>query len=123
MSLVVSIISKEDDINVEEIQNEIAYPYSELFGFESWRYEIWGNSIIKFLGCDMLYSLNNNNIYAYGDDIQKLKLELIKISNNIQMISNVTKIDEKIIEVRINNALEAIRISEKYKDKVGISIK
>ena len=122
MSLVVSIIAKDIYIEIEEIENEIESSYSDSLGSERWREELWGHSIMKSIGCDMIYELNVKNVYAFDEDISKLEIEFNKIMENIELISYLTKIKTEAIEFRVRNALEAIRVAQKHSDKVGVAL-
>lgn len=122
MSLLVSIISKDKNVSLESIEMEIQNPCNDLFGFEKWRQTLWGHKIIKDLGCDLVYSLRETNVFVYDSDVIKLKNEFLKILNNIDLLSEETNIDKPSIEFRIRNGLEAIRIAEKYIDKVGVAL-
>jgi hypothetical protein len=120
MSLIVRIISKVKGFDTKELESEIPYPHNDLFGFESWRKTLWGNSLIKDLGCYKIYSLRENDVYVYDDDVIELKGELQKILENIDLISKQTQIEKSSIEFRVKNALETIKIVEKNIEKVGI---
>ena len=120
MSLLVNIIAKDNTFNISEIEKEIQYPHNSLFGFESWRHELWGHEIMQLINCKMLYSLKSEDVYVYDSDIQKLKIELNQVLTNLDRISRATTIDKKAIQFRVFNALETIKIAEKYSEYVGI---
>lgn len=122
MSLIVSIISKDKTVNCEIFKKEIQYPCNDFFGFENWRQKLWGHKIIKDFECDLIYSLKETDVHVYDLDVTKLKNEFFKILNNIDLVVEQTNIDRPSIEFRIKNGLEAIRIAEKYIDKVGVAI-
>jgi hypothetical protein len=122
MSLIINFIAKKDDFNLEELENEIKYPRNELFGVESWRANLWGHKIMKSIGCELIYSLQDSNIIAIDEDIIRLKVELNRIILNIDKISNVTNINKIDIEFRVLNAIEYIKIAEKNINNVGVII-
>lgn len=120
MSLMVYIISKYQNIDTDELEKQIPSPHDFLFGFESYREKLWGNDIMKQLGCYMIYSLKDRDIYAFDEALQELKRELNVILNNMDIVANKATVDEY-VEFRVKNALEVIKIAEKYRD-VGVYI-
>lgn len=122
MSLMVCIIAKDKDYSVHELEKEIPYPHNDLFGFENWRYLVWGHKIVKELGCELVYSLKETMVYAFDEEVLQLKNELQKLLDNIETFAEVANNDKSSIEFRIKNALEMIKIAEKNLDKVGVAI-
>ena len=122
MSLSVTIIAKDTDFDTAGIDKEIQYPFNEMFGAEAFRWQLWGHPVMKSIGCSLLYSLRTQNVYVYDADIAKLKSELETVLINLNKIAAQTHIGKNMIEFRINNALETVRIARKHKDKVGIAI-
>ena len=122
MSLMVCIIAKDKDYSVHELEKEIPYPHNGLFGFENWRYLVWGHKIVKELGCELVYSLKETMVYAFDEEVLQLKNELQKLLDNIETFAEVANNDKSSIEFRIKNALEMIKIAEKNLDKVGVAI-
>jgi hypothetical protein len=120
MSLVVYIISKDKNTYTDELEKQIAYPNDFLFGFEAYRKTLWGRVIMRELGCRMIYSLKDRDIYAFDEDLQELKRELNVILSNIDFFENKTTYKDY-VEFRVKNALEAIKVTEEYKD-VGVYI-
>ena len=122
MTLIVSIIPKDKKFDTTDMEKEIVYPHNDLFGFERWRQILWGHIIMKTLSCELIYSLSKTDVYVYDADIMRLKNELVKILDNIDLVAEQTNIDKKSIEFRVKNALETIRIAEKNIDKVGVAL-
>lgn len=120
MSLMVYIVSRDQNIDTDELEKQIPSPHDFLFGFESYREEVWGNDIMEQLGCHIIYSLKERDIYAFDAALQELKRELNVILNNMDIIENKVTVDEY-VEFRVKNALEAIKIAEKYRN-VGVYI-
>ena len=114
MSLIIQFIKMEDF--------EIEDPNNGLFGFEIWRKTLWGNSIIKKVGCEIIPKLKNSDIFAVENDLLKLKEDLLIIKKSVNEISIICEIDVEAILLRINNALEFIKIAEKEKKIIGIYI-
>ncbi|SES88464.1 hypothetical protein [Paenibacillus sp. NFR01] len=126
MSLMVSIIPKERSINIDTnyLENQIPAPHNHLFGFESCRRTLWGNDVMSELGCKLIYSLKDGNIYAFDEGIEELRNELLTLLDNINLVKLRTGYgnDNDSIEFRVGNALEMIKVALKEKDKVGIAI-
>ena len=120
MSLMVYIVSKDTNINTDELEKQIPNAHNLLFGFEVYRETVWGNEIMKELGCHMIYSLRDGDIYAFGENLQELKRELSVILSNLDIFKNKS-IGDDYIEFRVKNALAAITVAEKYKG-VGVYI-
>ncbi len=120
MSLLISLIPKDNNFDAEELEKYIPEPYNNLFGFEGYRQSVWGNEIIKEIGCDLIYSLKDGDIYAFDEKLQELKNELKVIVSNIEFLKS-KEIGDDFIGFRVNNALEAIRVAEQYKD-IGVWI-
>ncbi len=116
----VYLISKNKDIDIDELQKQIPEPYNDLFGFEAHRQTVWGNEIMKELGCNMIYSLKDGDIYAFDEKLQELKRELNVILNNLDILVD-KEIGVEYVEFRVKNAIEAITVAENYKD-IGVYI-
>jgi hypothetical protein len=122
MSLIVSIISKDKEFDTSNLEKEISSPHNDLFGFEEWRKSVWGHKVMFTIGCELIYSLRESNVYVFDEDVINLKNELSKLLDNIEQIVKETNIDRSSIEFRVKNALEAIRVAEKNLDKVGVAL-
>lgn len=116
MSLMVYLISKHPSCDIHELEKQIPPPHNDLFGVEACRKELWGQEIMKEHGCHMIYSLKHSNIYAFDEDLEKLKRELNIILSNTDIFS------DDYITFRVKNALEAIKVAEMHKDVVGVAI-
>lgn len=81
-----------------------------------------GNDLISELGCELIYSLKNTNIFAFDEGIEKLESEFLILLDNLDAIELHTDYDKEFIEFRARNALEMIKVVLKEKDKVGIAI-
>lgn len=123
MSLLVSIISKQQDHPIDEtLERMISPPHNNLFGVESWRKRVWGHAIVHVFDCQILYSLKDGDVYVYDEDIPALKVELEILLENLAHISAETSMDEESLEFRIKNALEAIRVVMPHRDQAGIAL-
>lgn len=113
MGLMVFFISKDEIIDTDELEKEIPQPHNLLFGFEVYRKTLWGNEIMRELDCHMIYSLKDKDIYAFDENLQELKRELNVILDNIHRFDDIPTVDEY-VEFRVKNALEAIKVAERY---------
>lgn len=114
MSLIIKFITDND--------SEIQEPNNGLFGFESWRKSLWGSPIFLKLGCEIIPTLENIDIFAIEENLEKLKNDLLLINNNLKEISEYTKVDEESIQYRVLNALEFIKIAEEDNHIIGVYI-
>ncbi len=124
MTLIISIIPKANsEINTKELEERVQPPHNNLFGVESWRYAVWGHDIIRRLGCPMLYSLKNSNIYAFDENLDALRAELETIQAHSGEIAAETGVGEpSAIRFRCDNALEMLQIVDTERASVGIAI-
>lgn len=115
MSLIVyPYIRNNHDGKMIDIEESIKPPFNDLFGLEIWRNSVWGSKIFEKLGCNILVSLRINDIYAEGKELEILEAELMHIKMDLKNLTDKLKADEKSVEFRIGNALEAIRVAKKY---------
>lgn len=123
MTLIVSIINKDDiDIDTEYLENQVPSPHNDLFGFEVCRKTLWGSKLVHELGCELISSLRNTDIYAFDDDLDKLSGEFLVLLEHLDELILHTGYDKRFIEFRVRNALEMIKIALTEKDKAGIAI-
>lgn len=120
MSLIVYLIAKNKDICIEEYEKELPIHFNEAFGFENCRKSLWGLGIVKELECKMIYSLREQDIYAFDEQIEELEKELNMILVNKDKISDTY--DAEFIEERVNNALQIIAVAKKHKHILGVTI-
>lgn len=126
MTLIISIIPKENSvINAEALEDRLPPPHTNLFGVESWRYDIWGHDVIRNLGCSMLASLKTTNIYAFDEELDKLRTELEIVQTRHQYIAAQMGLDKQqttsILE-RVKNALAMLHLVDSERSSVGIAI-
>lgn len=122
MSLLIYIYRKQEGTDMTALQAKIPSPHNELFGFDRCRETLWGHPIMKSLGCELIGTLKDQNIYAFDEDVFKLKKELNKIFENIERVAKETNYAPEFILFRVENALEAIKIVEQNLDIAGIAI-
>ena len=122
MSLHVSIIAKNKGFDTSELEREISPDRNDIFGFESTRQSLWGHDAIKNLGCELINSLKETDVFAFDEDVEVLKNEFLTILKNIDLISEQINLEKWAIEIRVLNALEVIRIVERNLDEVGVAL-
>jgi len=117
MSLIVyPYLRNEQNGAMMDIKSSINPSFNDLFGVESWRYKVWGAAVLEALGCNLLSSLRKTDIYAEGKELEKLETELLHIKRELPNLIDKLKVNEKSVEFRIENALEAISIAKVYQN-------
>ena len=122
MSLTIQFTSKVDHVSINFIENQINNKNNNLFGFEAWRKELWGNEIMKDLKCNFIYSLKSNDLFVFDNDISLLQKECKTVIENIEIISKKTNIETEAILFRINNLKEYIRVCIQEINLIGLNI-
>ena len=92
----------------------IQEPFNDVFGFESWRYSVWGSSVLQQLNCSILNSLKNSNVYAEGTDLDQLEIEFNQILESLENIQEALQVSPNLIKTRVKNGIEAIRIAKTF---------
>ena len=115
MSLIVYPYRRDAETNeMIFLDEQIQAPYNDIFGFESWRYSVWGSSVLAKLNCNILNTLKDTNIYAEGVDLDKLESEFSKILNSLENIHEALQVSPNLIKVRVENGIEAIRVAKTH---------
>ena len=83
-------------------------PGKELAGPEKYREEVWGSETVCSLGCTLLPTLKEKDIYATGDQIEQLEREVGILRDNIALVSEQTARDMEGLEHYLQNMTEAI---------------
>lgn len=128
MSLMVYLIQKKDisdisiTIDTDLLEQQVPEPHNDLFGFESCRKTLWGHKIIHELGCELIYSLKETNIYVFDEELEKLEKEFFIILKNFDKIEQHTGYNRDFVEFRVRNALEMIKVALRERDTVGVTI-
>ncbi len=122
MSLMVYILPKDNTLDISYIEKEIQPQYNFLFGVEIWRKSFWGSDKIKDIGCKLLHTLKDTDIYAFDADIEVLKNDLNLVLEKITELTNGSDAYREQVEFRVKNALEAIRVAQVHSDIVGVYI-
>lgn len=61
-------------------------PYSELAGFESWRWTVWGSAPVRRLGLTILPSLADGDVYASGVRLDELEAEVRQLERVLRAV-------------------------------------
>lgn len=77
-------------------------------GFESCRRGLWGHETARSLGLTLLPSLSDSDVYAEGDDLDRLDAEVQTVLRSLDLLSRATGFRADYIELRCRNILEAI---------------
>ena len=103
-----------DPVTGEEVSlgGRMAPPRNELGGFECWRTEVYGSAVAKALGLRLLPSLTSTDIYAEGEDLDRLRQEAEMLRAHAHQIHD----DPSSIYFRLDNLLEAIGVAMKSGD-------
>ena len=80
----------------------------EMAGAETYRWEVWGSETVCSLGCILLPTLKEKDIYATGDQIEQLEREVGILRDNIALVSEQTARDMEGLEHYLQNMTEAI---------------
>ena len=83
-------------------------PGKDMAGPESYREELWGSEAVCTLGCVLLPTLREKNIYAVGEQIDQLAQEVNFIRVNSALISQQTRCEEDRLEHYLTNIMDAI---------------
>lgn len=113
MSLIIYPYQRDHSTNeMIFLDDHIIAPHNDIFGFESWRYSVWGSKVLANMNCNILNSLKSTNIYAEGDELNMLKKEFDLILNSLDNIQEELQVSPNLIEFRVKNGLEAIRVAQ-----------
>jgi len=118
MSLSVEVYTTDD--NGEMVLHD-PKDYSEtLAGFESYRTEVYGSELAKRLGFKVLPTLASNNIYAKGQEVNKLKTEAETIMREASAFAEQFNNDAETIKYRADNIRKACIRARKMQGNVVI---
>jgi len=117
MSLIVyPYLRNQKEDSLIELEDAIDANQNDLFGFENWRWKVWGATIIREMGCEILPALSKMDIYAEQEGLNQLEQELLMILNEIEQLSDKLQVDKTSLEFRVKNALAAIRVAKGYEN-------
>ena len=72
--------------------------------------------------CTRLKFNFDSDIHVLQDEFNVLKRDLTQILKNKNIVAKETCVEEERIEFWVGNALEILRVAEKYPDKVGVYV-
>lgn len=108
MSLVVNIFYIDDESGQYiEADLTLIEPGKELAGLERWRTEVYGSSVIKYLGAKFLPQLSRQDLWVENKQLDDFETEIKLLLNNISLIAKETGYSYLSIEYRFKNILEA----------------
>ena len=118
MSLSVNVYTTDDD---GKMVMHDPKEYSEtLAGFESYRTTLYGGELAKKLGFKVLPTLASTNIYAKGQEVNKLKLEAEIMMREASAFAEHVKEDADGIKRRADNIRKACIRARKMQGNVVI---
>jgi hypothetical protein len=93
----------------------------DLFGFEVYRYKLWGADIMVSLGLTIHPTLKNGAwLVLEGDDLDEVKNEGQIVPENLSLIAQETPLDEETIRFRAQNLIDAIKLAKEIGGGVSI---
>jgi hypothetical protein len=107
MSLSVDPYFREPDRRVA-VQYEGGSQSHTLAGFESCRKDFYGSAAAVSLGLSLLPSLRTTDLYAEGEDLDRLEQEVVTLLKHVEFVSEQTRFGVEFILGRLNNILGAI---------------
>jgi len=108
MTLSISYFEEDKKSNQLEYLGMPEKPGSELFGFESWRTNVWG----KISNTKYLSKLATTDIYIFTNELEGFEKELLIALSKTLGYSKEFNIDKEDLEYRLNNAISAARYAK-----------
>ena len=97
-------------------------PGKDLAGFEVYRHEFWGTTIMQELGLKLLPTLGDGIwLVIENEELDSLEEEALIILRNAALIAQKAAPDQTHVEFYANNILNAIRIAREVNGGVQIS--
>lgn len=107
MSLLVNAYTRGPDGQMEIIEPE---DHSlELAGFESYRQRLYGSQAARSLGLQLLPTLDGSDVYAEGDDVERLRDEAELALSNIELFVPEADDTAESLRRRFENIIAATR--------------
>lgn len=107
MSLLVNAYTRGPDGSMMFIEPE---DHSrELAGFESYRQKLYGSQAARALGLQLLPTLSGSDLYAEGDDVERLHAEAELAIANIKSFEDETGATCDSLRPRFENIIAAAR--------------
>ena len=113
MSLIVSVYSISDEGEMKLLNLPSKCFHNELFGFESWRYAVWGSAVVSSIGCVLLGDLKGSDLYLEKGDVLRLRNELYLVNNHIRHVSERCEVSVEALRFRVWNGILATKIAVK----------
>ena len=103
MSLLVNAYTRGPDGRMTMI--EPGDHSQELAGFESYRQHLYGSRAARALGLQLLPTLNSSDVYAEGEDVERLRAEAELAIANIGLFEEETGASSESLRVRFQNII------------------
>ena len=107
MSLLVNVYTRAPDGKMVVV--DPAEPADELAGFESYRRQLYGSEAARALGLRLLPTLDGDNLYAEGADLDRLRAEAETALANIERFKAETQATAEGLRPRFENIIAATR--------------
>ena len=84
-------------------------PRNELFGFEVCRHKLWGAPVVRELGCGLLASLADGDIFAADEAaLAQLEGEARRLLAHLADVERATGYEAEFVQFRLDNLLALI---------------
>ena len=105
MSLLVNTYTRGPDGRMEIIEPEDHA--QELAGFESYRQRLYGSQAARSLGLQLLPTLDGSDVYAKGEEVERLRAEAELALANIEMFVAEAEATAESLRPRFENIIAA----------------
>jgi hypothetical protein len=93
----------------ESLDAQLPEPRNELFGFEVCRHELWGAPIVRELGCGLLASLADGDVYAADEAVlAQLEGEARHLLAHLADVEGATGYEAEFVQFRLDNLLAVV---------------
>jgi hypothetical protein len=89
---------------------ELPPPRSDVFGVEVCRDKLWGARVVRELGCEVLPSLAEGDIFAADEDVDRLDGEARLLMAHLPEIESATGYLADYVQYRLENLLAVIAL-------------
>lgn len=120
MSLIVQAYRRDPETGkMTELDTEPVPPCNEMAGVDALRFRVYGSAAVKNLGLTLLPSLAKDEVYAEGDDLDRLEAEIDLLTHNLSAVAASTEVDEEGLRFRLDNMREAVRLARQVGGGAG----
>lgn len=111
MSLTILTFLRRSDRRMDYVPPGAGEPET-LFGFESWRTEVWASEAARRRGATFLLMLATGNLCVEHDDLPAFRAECEKLLADVEALSKEVRCDPDTLAYRLRNALNAVGRAE-----------